>query len=117
MKITELITKCAAVFAAELTKKLQDAPAHILLIFDGWTSAIMQTYLAAELLTFNELAGSHSGENTVEVLYDILNKTKIKETSLSSFCNYYTYSNRFLMLHQIMLLLIKRACIYWIRGL
>ncbi|RDB19757.1 hypothetical protein Hypma_013237 [Hypsizygus marmoreus] len=91
-KITESITERAAVIAAELAKELQDAPGRISLTFDGWTSAIMQAYLAvtahyitddwvlrAELLTFDELAGSHSGENTAEVLYDILDKTKIKE--------------------------------------
>ncbi|RDB25436.1 hypothetical protein Hypma_008116 [Hypsizygus marmoreus] len=103
MKITESITERAAVIAAELAKELQDAPGHISLMFDEWTSAIMQAYLAvtahyitddwvlpAELFTFDELAECHSGENTAEVLYDILDKTKIKEKispSLLSFHN------------------------------
>jgi len=35
--------------------------------------------MRAELLTFDELGGSHTGENTGKVLYDILNATGIKD--------------------------------------
>jgi hypothetical protein len=44
--------------------------------------------LHAELLAFDELGGSHTGENTGRVLYEILNQTGIKD----KVCTYYYLS-------------------------
>ena len=74
-----------------LSEKLEATSGKVSLIFDGWSSAIMKAYIAvtahyidkdwelqAELLTFEELEGSHTGENLTEVLYLILETHRIK---------------------------------------
>lgn len=91
-KLTESILRHAEQIGIELAKELRDAPGKLCLTYDGWTSAIMTAYLAVtvhyidldwklhvELLTFDELGGSHTRENTGQVLYDILEATGIKD--------------------------------------
>ena len=69
---------------------IQDAPGHILLMFEGWTSKIMTSYLAvtahwlmkewdlqSKLVAFSELNGIHSGENISGELYKVLKKYDI----------------------------------------
>lgn len=90
-KLTDIVKDRAAQIEAELSKLLQEAPGKILFTFDGWTSAIMRAYIAitahyinddwelkSELLAFEELEGSHTGENLAEVLYTILDLHRIK---------------------------------------
>jgi hypothetical protein len=90
-KLTDIVKDRAAQIEAELSKLLQEAPGKISFTFDGWTSAIMRAYIAvtthyinddwelkSELLAFEELEGSHTGENLAEVLYTILDLHRIK---------------------------------------
>jgi len=101
--VTDCVLKHATLIQEELAKELQvclrileclqdlchhqNAPGHVSLTFDGWTSKIMTAYLAvtghwltedwklhSELLSFSELEGSHSGENIGEELYNVLKK-------------------------------------------
>lgn len=49
--------------------------------------------LQAELLTFDELSGSHTGENTGQVLYNILNATGIKDKVSLNLVSFIFYAN------------------------
>lgn len=105
-KLTESILQRADQIGKELAKKLRDAPGKVCLTYDGWTSAVMTAYLAvtvhyidsewklqAELLTFDELSGSHTGENTGQVLYNILNATGIKDKVSLNLVSFIFYAN------------------------
>lgn len=72
---------------SQLNKALEDCPGKVSLTFDGWTSKIMTAYLAitahyitadwelkSDLLSFQELEGSHSGENIGDVLFNTVVK-------------------------------------------
>lgn len=98
-KLTETVCSRAVEIEAKLAQELRNAPGRISLTFDGWTSKIMTAYLAvtshyidedwelhADLLSFEELDGSHTGENIAEVLYNIVDKAGIKEKVSYLFC-------------------------------
>ena len=85
-----MIARADAITKA-LTEKLEAAAGKVSLTFDGWSSAIMKAYIAvtvhyidedwelqADLLAFEELEGSHTGENLAEVLYTILETHRLK---------------------------------------
>lgn len=96
-KVTESVLERAALIELELAKEFESAPGRISLTFDGWSSAIMVAYigvtahyitddweLRAELLSFRDLPGSHTGENMAEVLYDILQVARIKDRLMNA---------------------------------
>jgi hypothetical protein len=96
-KITDSVLERASLIEAELAKELERAPGRISLTFDGWSSSIMVAYigvtahyitddweLRAELLSFKDLPGSHTGENMAEVLYDILHMARIKDKIMNA---------------------------------
>lgn len=78
---------------------VQDAPGRISFTFDGWTSKNMTAYfgmmshyitsdwqIATDLISFNELGGSHSGENQAAHMYKILKRNGIIEKVCHSAC-------------------------------
>jgi hypothetical protein len=74
-------------------------------MFDGWTSSTMKAYIAvtthfitedwelrAELISFTELPGSHSGANMAAHIFDLM-EAMITPAKVQEWCYLSAYTN------------------------